>query len=85
MKKNTIIIILVITNILSLVFAFAQNTIAKLSTEEALKQRQIAEEQTMIAHIIADSAMISQERAIIAEQNAVLAMKRAKEALEKCK
>ena len=49
MLRNIIIIVLIITNLGSLVFALAQKTIADQNFLEAQAQRTIAEEQRVIA------------------------------------
>jgi uncharacterized protein YlxW (UPF0749 family) len=88
MKKNIAIIILVLTNLLSLVYAFAQATIAQRSEEEALRQREFAEAQTLIAQINADSARVTQERAQLYKKLAEKTMEdlqMAKLEIEKCK
>jgi shikimate kinase len=56
MKKNIIIIILVVTNLISIVFAFAQNTLVKKTFE-------IAEINAQRAMTYADSASMATEQA----------------------
>lgn len=88
MKKNIAIFILSIISIISIVFAFAQATIAKHAEKEALSQREIADTQSRIAQLNADSAAVANERARIAEimaSQTMVKLQEAKDALAKCK
>ena len=85
MKKNIAIFILSVLTMLSLIFAFAQKTIAKKNAVEAMNQTALAEEQSRIAHMNADKARIAQQEADMAQHRAIVAMEEAAEALRKCK
>lgn len=88
MKKSIAIIILVITNLASLVYAFAQATIAEQAVQESLQQTEFAMMQKEIAIANADSARLQAERARLAEMMASTAMEQKLEAedkLKKCK
>ena len=85
MKAKIIIVVLVITNIVCLVFAYAQKVAANEQRElaiaaatEAQEQRTIAEQQAVLADHNAAQAMKAHEMAL--ER-----LKEAEEALVKCK
>jgi hypothetical protein len=80
MKKNIIIIILVVTNLVSLVYAFAQATIANHTEQKALVQSELAKANADSAQVARDKADIYKK---LAERN-MEELQEAKVALANC-
>lgn len=89
MKYKIIIIVLVSTNILSLLFAYAQKVaaeeqrqLAEINAVEAQRLSEIATQQAIIAQENAEEA---QRQSVIAMEQVEIARKKAQEAEERCK